>query len=97
MTDAEFLRKHTIDTLWPHDDDYPRLKAIAQRLEDDEWRNIETAPKNTPILVTTGEITAAIERLNWAGKDNWIEPVGVGGSDCNCLFYWEDLTHWKPL
>jgi hypothetical protein len=49
MTDAQFLKNFVFEAhALYHIDDAAlnEIKAIAKRLEDDEWRPIETAPKD---------------------------------------------------
>ena len=62
-----------------------------------KWQPIATAPRDTPILVTDGEIIVVGERGEyWRGVDRtW--PVGFYGDDWEWYFEWEDLTHWMPL
>jgi len=61
-----------------------------------EWQPIDTAPKNTPILVTDGDVIVVVKRGEFVGKD-WIDEVGFGGYEWDWNFEWEDLTHWMPL
>ena len=63
-----------------------------------KWQPIATAPRDTHILVTDGEIIVVVERGKcWRGVVDRTWPVGFGGEDWEWDFAWEDLTHWMPL
>ena len=62
-----------------------------------KWQPIATAPRDTPILVTDGEIIVVVEKgLDRRGVDRaW--AVGFAVDDLEWGFWWEDITHWMPL
>ena len=101
QTDAEFLREVVHNYLvavsaagWPEQarivqEIYqPRLRAIAARLEAEEWRPIETAPKDgRDVMLWDSDLKQAI-KAEWCDMaDEWVP------SDDGYL----ELTHWRPL
>jgi hypothetical protein len=62
-----------------------------------QWQPIETAPRDTPILVTDGKIMVVLMRGDVGPGTDWPDPVGFGGYEWDWEFDWDDLTHWTPL
>lgn len=62
-----------------------------------KWQPIATAPRDTPILVTDGEVVVVVEiGEHWRGSERtW--PVGGFGDEWEWEFELEDLTHWMTL
>lgn len=60
-----------------------------------KWAPIESAPRDTPILVTDGKSVVCIKWTKCAG-DDWAEPVGFGGWEWDWDFHPKELTHWMP-
>jgi len=60
-----------------------------------QWQPIETAPMNTPILVTDGKVIVVVECELVCGKP-FLAGVGFGGYEWDFDFEWKDLTHWMP-
>lgn len=61
-----------------------------------EWQPIETAPKNTLVLIWDGRIMCVAERWTYNGGKAWNwSAVGASGYECEDDF--ESPTHWMPL
>ena len=62
-----------------------------------KWQLIATAPRDTPILVTDGEVVVVVEIGEyWRGSER-VWPVGGFGDEWEWEFELEDLTHWMTL
>jgi hypothetical protein len=87
MTDVEFLR--AIAEYNGRAGDFDRLEAIAQRLEDDEWKPIETAPEGVILVYMLEDTCMPIQTARWGKK-----MKVIGG-----MFHFDakPATHWKPL
>ena len=64
-----------------------------------KWQPIATAPLDTPILVTDGNVVVVgmFERLGKGVDSLWFAPVGFGGYEWEWNFEDDQLTHWMPL
>lgn len=111
QTDAEWLREWATEIEVADPDpsgivarDAARLRAIAARLEAEQWRPIETAPKNPagelwgPLFLAYQEGCAAeVFCCMWGlrpGKGD-VDLCWTAVSDSDCLE--ADPTHWRPL
>lgn len=71
-----------------------------------EWQPIETAPKDTPVLIYDGSMICAAS-WDWlfsetsphivAGKPNSKYWTCVGASGWECENDFEEPTYWMPL
>jgi Protein of unknown function (DUF551) len=86
MTDAEFLKNFVFEAhALYHIDDAAlnEIKAIAQRLEDDEWLSVnDKLPLSRQTVLTTGTRNRITIRKFCVGRF----------AECT-----EKITHWKPL
>jgi len=61
------------------------------------WQPIDTAPSDTPILATDGDVIVVLRISVNEFNLPFLGMVGVGPSDCRWNFDFSDLTLWMPL
>jgi hypothetical protein len=100
MTDAEYIDAMAESLHVSMLADYERLKAIAKRLENDEWKPIETAPKDGELILLYKGATIA-DRLGYTSCGQWIDDGNYFTTDfAPCIL--QDIanyqpSHWKPI
>lgn len=74
-----------------------------------KWQPIATAPRDTPILVTDGEVVVSGEwgKLYEGCDTDFLDPIGLSGYEWKWSFDERELahgmptppllTHWMPL
>ena len=64
-----------------------------------KWQPIETAPRDTPILVTDGEVVVSgvWGKLCDGSDTDFLDPIGFIGHEWEWTFDERELTRWMPL